>query len=155
MKNKEKKIDNSTFSGWRKCSGWRRYIASWIFTDFQLARPRPFIGWELNSEGDPWFVMMEHVRSRNGRQSFGIAKDWDDDAQGLFYYRDWTSSATPFAGDGDLYWSGWWFQFHEDAKRFLNIYGGIGSWEADFKEKEAAMLHRRQNQKVNNIVVKK
>ena len=118
----ESNNDNNTLTGWQKDSGWRRYIPSWIWNEIQITDPRPFIGWELNDEGMPWFVMKEFVRGVGAIESMGIVKAWDDSATGLFHQRDWTSSGTPFVTEGETYWSGWWFQFREDAEKFLELH---------------------------------
>lgn len=138
--------ENSTFSGWRKCSGWRRNIPAWIWYDISLTKPRPYVGWETDDKGNPWFVMMEHTRRGDDFEveSREIAVKWDGEATGLFYQRDWTRSSLLFCSEGELYWSGWWFQFRCDAEKFLDIYGGIGSWQDDYEEKAAEMRKRSE-----------
>lgn len=111
---------------------WKRAIPSWDWHDLALAQP-PFPGWELDDEGgSPWFVLHELVRGETESRTMAI--EFDDISEGAFYYRDWTSSGIPFLNDGEVYWSGFWFQLKTDAIAFQEKFGGVGTWQENFAE---------------------
>lgn len=91
----------------------------------------------------PPFVMVECTRER-APESEEMANSFDDVATGLFYYRDWTHDGIPWCNAGEVYWSGFWFQRIADALAFQASYGGAGSWQADFEERRAEMVAKRE-----------
>lgn len=114
---------------------WKALIPGWVFIDLQL---QGYPHWDQTDDCPP-FVMFEHC----GDASRSVAQKFDDIAMGLFAYRDWTATGLPIVSAGDMYWSGFWFQRMLDAEVFHAAYGGIASWEPNFKEKRAAMTERR------------
>lgn len=72
---------------------------------------------------------MIEVVDGHDKSSRDIAIEFDDIAQGHFYYRDWTGSSLPFVSGDELYASGFWFEFESDAYRFVKLYRGNGIWE--------------------------
>lgn len=58
----------------------------------------------------------------------------DDNINGYFIYRDWTKSSLPFVDKYETYWSGFTFQKLEDAKLFVDEFGGSGNWMEGHKE---------------------
>ena len=148
MRNKD------SFTNWINDSGYRRYIPSWIWHQIKLTKPN-FLGWETDEDGNPWFVMIEHLHKSDEDEieSKELRIKYDRFSSGLFYQRDWSSSGLPFIHENDLYWSGWWFQFKNDAERFYKFCKekrykeSTSSWEEDYKEKEAEMRKRNSEQK--------
>jgi len=121
--------------------GWRRYLLSWIRMSIELDG---YLGWDVDADGFPWYVHLEHVRDKERDvESTTIRNAFDDISAGLFGSRDFTSSGLPFVDSQDLYWSGWWFQFKEDAVLFQKTYGGYGTWQDEFKEWSKGCYNRR------------
>jgi hypothetical protein len=122
--------------------GWRRYVLSWIRSAIEIGG---WLGWDVDLTGTPPFVLLEHTRDKSKTQteSESILREFDDLATGLFGFRDWTSSGLPFVNNEEKYWSGWWFQFREDAKNFQERYGGKGTWQPNFSEWERECNLRR------------
>ena len=71
------------------------------------------------------FVMFEHTGSET---AIKMARWADDNIIGLFTYRDWTLSNLPFVDENEIYWTGFTFQKLEDAKVFVENFGGSGNW---------------------------
>ncbi len=115
---------------------WRAALPSWVWHSVALAG---YPDWDRVGDAPP-FVMLKHSESDASRKA---ATKFDDDAIGLFYYRDWTSSGIPFLSSGEMYWSGFWFQKMSDALAFHAEHGGAASWEPDFETKRRAMNARR------------
>jgi len=124
-----------TYHQWTN-GGWERMLFQNAFIKLSLDG---YPGWEVDDNGSPWFVMFEliylveegkHCRSR------AMAIEFDDVARGIFYYRDWTSSGIPFLRKNETYWSGFWFQYKDDAVRFQETFGGFGTWMEGYKEFE-------------------
>jgi len=91
-----------------------------------------YIGWD-KINGNPYCVILEIIKSKD-KSSQDIGVEFDDISHGNFYWRDFTKSRLPFVDDGDIYWSGFSFQFAEDAKNFVELYGGKGNWMDDYEE---------------------
>jgi len=123
-----------TYHQWMN-GGWNRMFFTGAFTKIVLAG---YPGWEtLNDK--PCFVMFELVNVANDNKppkSHAMALEFDDIAAGTFYYRDWTSSGIPVLCDGETYWSGFSFQFRDDAVMFQEMFGGFGNWQEEYKEFE-------------------
>ena len=115
---------------------WNAKVPSWVFHRMSLD---DFPGWERVFGGVP-FVMLEHSGPDRSRE---IATAFDDDAEGMFYYRDWTSSGIPMVDDTELYWSGFWFQRRDDATTFHERYRGAASWEKGFDDQKRIMNAKR------------
>lgn len=137
--------NSKNFTQWRNDSGWRRSLSSWIWHTISLNKP-PYLGWEIGADDMPHFIMLEHVRGPEGSdvESHEMRIAFDDVSQGLFYNRDWTKYGSPFVAPGETYWSGWWFQFKEDAEKFQESYGGVGSWQDGYKEWETKCREKRE-----------
>ncbi len=101
-------------------NGWNRLVPSSVFNWLSVEKER-------GREKEMCFVMLRHVRGQE-KESSEIAHEVDDLASGLFYYRDWTSTNIPIVPEGQVYYSGWWFQFPDEGRRFVHFYGGNGSW---------------------------
>jgi len=111
-------------------SDWNKSLGSSDFYDIQF---NGYIGWDKIDNKEPYFVMLEIIKNKD-KSSHEMAVEFDDISHGNFYWRDWTESSLPFVDDGDIYWSGFTFQFAEDAKRFVELYGGKGNWMDNFEE---------------------
>lgn len=116
--------------------GWRAQLPSWVWHQISIDR---YPGWDRVGDAPP-FVMLEHTDSAESRE---MAVNWDYEATGLYYYRDWTGGGSPFVAPGEMYWSGFWFEKIEDAIAFHKTNGGTASWQPDFDEKQKAMQDRR------------
>lgn len=122
---------------------WHAYVPMWVWHTISLADYRfgsTALSWDRIGDTPP-FVMFEHSGNDTSR---GMAVTWDDEATGLFYYRDWTSSGIPCIADGNTYWSGFWFERLADANAFHDKYGGIASWKSDFESKRRLMNTERE-----------
>lgn len=56
-----------------------------------------------------------------GKSSREIAIEFDDIAEGNFYYRDFTDSGIPIVSDGEVYRSQFVFQYLSDFEKFLGL----------------------------------
>lgn len=104
-------------------AGWKRKVLMW---DWHKLLFDGYPGWDLvdSPEGPhPPFVKLER-RGHIDKTSTDIDREFDDIATGRFYSRDWTSDGIPFVVKGEVYYSGRWFQKHDDALKFMSIYGG-------------------------------
>lgn len=119
------------------CWDWRAALPGWVFNRMSYAGYPE--SWDRCGDGLP-FVMFEHSGADRSRK---IATTWDDEATGLFYYRDWTSSGTPIVRTEEKYWSGFWFEKRYDAELFHIKHGGIANWQEGFEKKRKAMNDRR------------
>jgi hypothetical protein len=120
---------------------WRAALPMWVFHRLQAAGLTSEPDWDDDGVSlSPPFVM---IGSDGGERSRRAATELDDVATGLFYYRDWTNSGTPCVAEGELYFSGFWFQRMADAEAFHKKWGGIASWELDFNEKERKISEMR------------
>lgn len=99
--------------------GWLKYVLIWDWHDLAF---RGYPGWGRPSGSDSPFAVHLTVVSGRDKSSREIAVEWDDVAEGRFYYRDWTESGIPFVGEGEQYRSAFWFQFERDRERFLELY---------------------------------
>lgn len=109
---------------------WNRMIPSWDFNSLSI---KGYPGWEMTARDKPFFVMQEITKGA-GKSSRQMAIEFDDIANGNFYYRDWTADALPFVEDGETHWTGFWFQNERDARKFVQLFGGNGSWQPDHDE---------------------
>ena len=105
--------------------GWRNKVWMWNWHRISLDG---WPGWDLIGVGTdpqphPPFVRLTIVKGHD-RPSRKIALEWDDLAEGRFYYRDWTQDGLPFVHGGETYFAGFWFQKRTDAVRFAELYGG-------------------------------
>lgn len=111
-------------------SDWNKNLHGWNFYEIQA---NGYIGWDKINDKVPYYVLLETVKGRD-KSSHDIAIQFDDISHGNFHWRDFTKSSLPFVDDGEIYWSGFTFQFAEDAKKFVEMYGGKGNWTEDFEE---------------------
>jgi len=112
-------------------SDWNKNLYSW---DFYKIQADGFTGWDrLNNDKDIYLVVLEIIKDKE-KSSQDIGVEFDDISHGNFHWRDWTKSSLPFVDEGEIYWSGFNFQFAEDAKRFVELYGGNGNWMDDYEE---------------------
>ena len=111
-------------------SDWNKSLGSSDFYDIQF---NGYIGWDKIDNKEPYFVMLEIIKNKD-KSSHEMAVEFDDISHGNFYWRDWTESSLPFVDEREAYWSGFTFQFAEDAKRFVELYGGKGNWMDNFEE---------------------
>jgi hypothetical protein len=83
---------------------------------------------------DVCFVMLELTKGKFA--SSYLASEFENMATGDFYYRDWTKSTLPFVDEGEVYWSGFSFQYLADGKKFLDTFPvkGKGNWMDDYLE---------------------
>ena len=93
---------------------WCHYIPLKIWTDIQFSK---YPEWELTKEETPSFIQCDLYYGL-GIGSSDIAQEWDNVCHGSFYYRDWTISGSPVLSHGELYRTGFWFQYQDDADRF-------------------------------------
>ena len=106
---------------------WKRKIPS---HEFNILSINHYADWGWATECP--FVMMECVSGKV--DSRPMAVKFDDIATEQFYYRDWTKSGIPVCNDGEIYWSGFWFESMDDAVAFKNEFGGVGTWETGYQE---------------------
>lgn len=111
-------------------NGWIKNLSS---EDFYTIQYHEYLGWDKINEKTTYYVLLEVVKG-NDKSSRDIGVEFDDISHGNFYWRDWTRSSLPFVDDGEIYWSGFSFQFSEDAKKFVELYGGKGNWMEDYEE---------------------
>ena len=111
-------------------NGWIKNLSS---SDFYSIQFNNYLGWDKINDKTPYFVLLETIKDKD-RSSHEIGVEFDDISHGNFYWRDWTQSSLPFVDDGEIYWSGFSFQFVEDAKKFVELYGGKGNWMNDYEE---------------------
>lgn len=77
--------------------------------------------WERDEGKDnPCFAMLVVTKGKD-RSSRDRAIEFDDIAEGPFYYRDWTDSGLPFVADGETYKSGFWFALRSDRDKFVSL----------------------------------
>lgn len=104
--------------------GWKHKLLSWNFTslslngyeDWQIENPRE----ENKYQRHPAFVKLTHKRVEGADvESNVLCNAWDDIAHVDFYQRDWTDDGIPFCNDGEIYWSGWWFETIAERDRFV------------------------------------
>lgn len=136
---------SSNFSEWSKKSGWRRKLPFDIWNFIGLTEHHQYVGWDTIEHNSPPFIMLEHIRGSNKDdiESTRMAEKFDDICGGLFYQRHWSSSGIPICREGECYWSGWWFQFKDDAEKFKELFGGLGSWEPGFEEWQERCIKKR------------
>lgn len=77
-------------------------------------------GWELEDD-KPLYVDLTIKKGRD-KSSHKIASEWDDIAEGAFYWRDWTDSGLPFVDKGETYRSAFWFALRSDRDKFKELY---------------------------------
>ena len=111
-------------------SDWNNNLGS---SDFYEIQANGYIGWDKINGKEPYFVMLETIKNKD-KSSHEIAVNFDDISHGNFHWRDWTKSSLPFVDEGEIYWSGFTFQFTEDAKKFVELYGSKGNWMDDYEE---------------------
>jgi hypothetical protein len=112
---------------------WKAKLPMWSWHTLTFEK---YPGWDI-IDGNPPFVLLTIKRGAEDIESHSIASQFDSEATGLFYFRDWTSNGIPFCNDGDFYGSGFWFQKMVDAEKFHLEHGGAASWKDDFKKKQA------------------
>lgn len=122
-------------------NGWNKNITSNEYYDIAQNK---YFSWDTLENREPYFVMLE-IKQGDNKSSRDIAVLFDDISIQNFYYRDWTKNGMPYINDGEVYWSGFWFQFQYDAKKFVELYGGKGSWEEGYKEFCKQCNDRRNN----------
>jgi hypothetical protein len=101
--------------------GWRRKVPLWLW---HMISSDCYLGWQVDKENNPAWIKLTH-KQEESLESEDIARTFDDKVTGLFYYRDFTSSGLPSCSKGEVYWSGWWFQFKEDYDLFLKEYKSL------------------------------
>jgi len=111
-------------------SDWNKSLYAWDFYEIQF---QGFPEWDKLDNGEIYFVLMV-IKKDMDKSSQDIGVEFDDIAHGNFHWRDWTDSGLPFADSRDIYWSGFSFQFAEDAKKFVELYGGKGNWMEGYEE---------------------
>ena len=111
-------------------NGWIKNISS---DDFYSIHFNNYLGWDKINDKTPYYVLLETIKGKD-KSSHKIGVEFDDISHGNFYWRDWTQSSLPFIDSGEVYWSGFSFQFVEDAKKFVELYGGKGNWMNDYEE---------------------
>lgn len=102
---------------WKENWDWKKMIPSWEWHKISF---NYYPEWELVDK-NPSFVKLA-IKKGTDRSSRDIAIEWDDISEGLFYYRDWTEDTFPIVHDKEIYWSGFWFQYKEDALFFCKLY---------------------------------
>lgn len=111
---------------------WKRMIPSWDWHKLVLAG---WPGWMLSDKDEPNFVTFEIVNGQ-GKSSREMAIEWDDLAEGQFYYRDYTRRSIPFIGADEMYKAIFCFQYERDAVEFNKRFeGGLNQELAPFEER--------------------
>lgn len=101
------------------------------FEDGVMIIPDDWDSLILKLEPEHVFVMFE---LNDNAQSKNLALWVDDNIEGFFSYRDWTSNGLPFNTNGNTYWAGFTFQKLVDAKKLQQKFGGNGNWMEDHLE---------------------
>lgn len=100
-------------------AGWLHKLLSWNWNSHAMDG---YPWWEIANDGCPAFVKLSHKRGDSGAEveSLEMCRAWDNLAAGDFYQRDWTDDGIPFCREGEVYWSGWWFETIAERNRFLD-----------------------------------
>jgi len=125
-------------------NGWIKNLSS---DDYYEIQYNNYLGWDKINDKTPYYVLLETIKGKD-KSSQDIGVEFDDISHGNFYWRDFTKSSLPFVDDGEIYWSGFSFQFAEDAKKFVELYGGKGNWMDDFEEFRV-MCDNKRNERNN------
>ena len=100
---------------------WNRLIPALDYHELTLSN---WPGWDKLNNEEPAYVRFECTKG-NGRQSRDIAIEFDDMAEGRFYYRGFTGDAMPFVKNGETYQSMFVFQYATDFEKFKNHFNQI------------------------------
>jgi hypothetical protein len=103
---------------------WCAAVPSWSFA---LLAAQGYPGWDKIGHHPP-YVICALTRGMQP-ESAEMAAAWDGEAEGLFHYRDQTTSGLPFVPEGGSYQACFWFQRLADAERFHERFGGEASWK--------------------------
>jgi len=118
---------------------WQAKLPSWVWHNIAINNYKKWkTGWDV-VDNNPPFVLLLLTRKDGDIESAEIAKELDDIAKGMFYYRDWTNSSLPYVSKDEKYMSGFWFQKLHDAISFNEKYDGVPSWDPEFEEKRIKM----------------
>lgn len=96
---------------------WKKLIST---SEYLLVSLNNWAGWD-REKGEPISICCIHI-SGSGKQSRDIAIEFDDIAEGKFYYRDYTESSIPIVKDGETYESIFVFQDQSDVIKFINLF---------------------------------
>jgi hypothetical protein len=98
-------------------SDWCQKVWMWDWHTLQLTG---YPNWEIEPNTHrPAFTKLCHKRGKGEIESHNLCIKWDDIATVKFYQRDWTEDSLPIVNEGEIYWSGWWFQTVAERDRFL------------------------------------
>jgi hypothetical protein len=92
-------------------SDWNKKLLMCDFYDVQF---KGYPNWNKLDRDNPYYVVRESIHKVD-KSSHELDVEFDDIAKGQFYSRDWTKSGIPFIDEGEIYWSGFWFQYKDDA----------------------------------------
>lgn len=120
---------------------WNKKLLLWNYHDIVF---KDYPGWDKINNNEISFVMFE-ITNNKDKSSRDIAIEFDDISNGYFYYRDWTMDGIPFVNEDEIYWSGFWFQYFKDAKKFQDMFGGMGNWMDGYEEFEKKCNNKRNN----------
>jgi hypothetical protein len=98
--------------------GWKKNIPSWDWYPLVFAK---WPDWEKEGDFPPFVELI--ITKGKGKSSHEMAVEFDDIAQGNFYWRDWTDSGLPFVDKGESYKSCFWFEFVFDRDIFKQKFG--------------------------------
>ena len=101
-------------NGW----DWNKMLASWDYHTLSLDN---WLGWEKADNNEPYYLNLKFTYGEEN-SSRNWAVQWDDLAQGNFWYRDYTESGTPFLEKNDTYESIFAFQFKADYDKFKEAF---------------------------------
>lgn len=101
--------------------GWKKTVFS---LDWHALACRGWPGWDRPSGSDRPFQVDTTTEWGKDRSSYKIASEFDDMAEGPFYWRDYTESGLPYVSAGEKYKSSFFFARRTDMEKFVSLYGG-------------------------------
>ena len=97
---------------------WRKQIASYEFNALHVTQ---YPGWEKDPKTQQPYTHSVLLKKDRTISSYELACAIDSQAEGCFYYRDFTKDNLPTVGEGEPYTSTFVFQFKADYERFQVI----------------------------------
>lgn len=96
---------------------WNRMLCMADYYKLALAG---WPGWDKPNGSEPPMTGLSH-KAGVGKSSRELAIEFDDIAEGKFYYRDFTDSGIPIVSDGEVYRSQFTFQYASDFEKFNKL----------------------------------
>lgn len=109
---------NFTERAYMRELGWNKLFSA---MEYHRLSFNQWPGWDLNPDGEPSNVELDIIKG-TGLSSRDMAIEFDDLADGSFWYRDWANSGIQFIGGGEGYKSIFVFKRKSDWLEFINLY---------------------------------